>query len=344
MPPDVPLDTTSRGLPPEEPSPFHAGEKQIQDGLGVRDQQEKMARMVMHDFIPDKQRHFFAQLPYVVVGSVDPAGWPWASMMFGAPGFVSTPDERTMAVNAPAVPGDPLADHLAPGAKVSLLGIAFDSRRRNRVNATVTADNLWGAFTAGVDQFYGNCPKYIQARTAQWARDPHDALRPAVPNPAPATFTTLDAHAANLIHHADTFFVASHAAPQGPGLLGDTGGVDINHRGGRPGFVKVDGNTLTIPDYAGNNLFNTLGNFVLNPMAGLLFPDFASGDLLQLVGRTEILADDHPEVRAFRGAQRAWRFHLHHGHVLKQASPLRWTDAEESPFLTRTGTWHDDAP
>ena len=333
-------------LPPDDASPFHAGEQAIQARLGVRDQQERMARMVMHDFIPDKQRHFFAQLPFVVLGSVDAAGWPWASMAFGAPGFVATPDERTLAVHAPAVPGDPLAHNLAAGRSVSFLGIDFHARRRNRVNATVTTPPAQGTdaagFTAQVNQFYGNCPKYIQAREPRWARDPA-ALRAPAPAPEPVPFTTLDAYAANLIRSADTFFVASHAAAQGPGLFGDTGGVDINHRGGRAGFVKVVGNTLTIPDYAGNYLFNTLGNFLLNPKAGLLFPDFSSGDLLQLVGTTEILADDHPEVLAFHGAHRAWRLHLDHGHLLPKAAPLRWTDAEESPFLARTGAWDGPA-
>ena len=346
MPPDVPLDISHLDTP-EGASPFHAGEQAIQARLGVRGQQEKVARMVMHDFIPDKQRRFFAELPLVVVGSVDSAGWPWASVVFGPPGFVATPDERTVAVHARAVPGDPLPEHLEPGAKVSFLGIAFHTRRRNRVNATVQATGpvevAPGGFVARVDQFYGNCPKYIQARTPSWAVEPQaaaDATRAA----APEGFTTLDAQATQLIRQADTFFVASHAAAQGPGLLGDTGGVDVNHRGGRAGFVKVVGNTLTIPDYAGNYLFNTLGNFVLNPKAGLLFTDFASGDVLQMVGTTEILADDHPEVRGFAGAHRAWRFHLDHGHLLPKAAPLRWTDAEESPFLARTGAWDDGDP
>ena len=222
MPPDVPLDISLPDMP-EGVSPFHAGEQAIQSRLGVRGQQEKVARMVMHDFIPDKQRRFFAELPLVIVGSVDSVGWPWASVVFGPPGFVATPDERTVAVHARAVPGDPLAQHVEPGAKVSFLGIAFQTRRRNRVNATVQApgpiDVAPGGFVARVDQFYGNCPKYIQARTPSWAVEPQAAADTA---PVPQGFTTLDAQATQFIRQADTFFVASHAAAQGPGLLGDT--------------------------------------------------------------------------------------------------------------------------
>ena len=60
----------------------------------------------------------------------------------------------------------------------------------------------------------------------------------------------------------DTFFVASYADD------GDDAarrGVDVSHRGGRPGFVQVDGDVLTIPDFAGNFHFNTLGNLLVNP-------------------------------------------------------------------------------
>lgn len=60
-------------------------------------------------------------------------------------------------------------------------------------------------------------------------------------------------------------------------------------RGGEPGFVRIDvAGTLTIPDYSGNRFFNTLGNLLVNPRAGLLFIDFAKGDLLQMTGHMEL--------------------------------------------------------
>jgi hypothetical protein len=39
-------------------------------------------------------------------------------------------------------------------------------------------------------------------------------------------------------------------------------GVDVSHRGGRPGFVRVDaaGESLRLPDYQGNQFYMTLGN------------------------------------------------------------------------------------
>ena len=64
--------------------------------------------------------------------------------------------------------------------------------------------------------------------------------------------------------------------------------MDVSHRGGNPGFVRIEGNVLTIPDFAGNLHFNTLGNFLLHPRAGLVFIDFETGDMLQVSGRTAV--------------------------------------------------------
>ena len=67
----------------------------------------------------------------------------------------------------------------------------------------------------------------------------------------------LDEAARALIAASDTFFVASRSRPE----LGVEGGLDMSHRGGRPGFVGVQGGTLAIPDFRGNRFYNTLGNF-----------------------------------------------------------------------------------
>ena len=74
-------------------------------------------------------------------------------------------------------------------------------------------------------------------------------------------------------------------------------------------------------------------------MAGLLFVDFASGDILQLTGTVELLWDITPEIAAFEGAQRAWRFHLTRGHRLVGASPLTFVAGEASPRSLQTGQW-----
>ena len=104
----------------------------------------------------------------------------------------------------------------------------------------------------------------------------------------------LDSEARALIAACDTFFVASRSRPE----VGAEGGLDMSHRGGRPGFVGVHGDTLAIPDFRGNRFYNTLGNLLGDPRAGLIFIDFASGDILQLQGTVTI--DWHPERRPRR--------------------------------------------
>ena len=82
----------------------------------------------------------------------------------------------------------------------------------------------------------------------------------------------------------------------------------MSHRGGKPGFVGVMADTLAIPDFRGNRFYNTLGNLLGDPRAGLLFIDFVSGDILQLQGRATI--DWHPEGNGPAGAERLWRVEM----------------------------------
>ena len=186
--------------------------------------------------------------------------------------------------------------------------------------------------TVTVDQSFGNCPQYIQTRGFEFIARPPGTGRSG---PLRTRIDRIDAAATVMIENADTFFVASAANPGGDARIE---GVDVSHRGGRPGFVLVEGNTLTIPDYSGNLHFNTLGNFFVNPKAGLLFADFEYGDILMLTGTVEVIWEG-PEVDAFRGAERLWKFTLDHGYRLPAALPMRWTFREFSPNTMITGDW-----
>ena len=147
----------------------------------------------------------------------------------------------------------------------------------------------------------------------------------------------LDAAARALVASADTFFIAT-AHPLAGRSEARPMGVDVSHRGGKPGFVKVEGDVLTVPDFVGNAFFNTLGNLAVNPRCGLLFIDFASGDLLHIAARGEIVQDG-PEVLAFGGAQRLMRFCVQFAWRRPAALPLRWGEAQLSPALEATGAW-----
>jgi predicted pyridoxine 5'-phosphate oxidase superfamily flavin-nucleotide-binding protein len=68
-------------------SPFHEGEREIQERLGIRDKMETFGRRVIREHLPDQHREFYASLPFVLVGTVDGRGRPWASIVAGPPGF-----------------------------------------------------------------------------------------------------------------------------------------------------------------------------------------------------------------------------------------------------------------
>jgi len=319
---------------PRQDNPFHAGEQAVHEQLGIRERMVGLGQRVIRTFMPDQHQRFFEQLPFMLVGSVDAAGRPWASTLVGRPGFVKALGAKRLDFAARPIPGDPLAEGLKPGAQLGFLGIEMHTRRRNRVNGHVAAADA-RSFSVEVDQSVGNCPQYIQGREFTWVRDAAD-LRPR----AVDALSSLDADARALIACSDTLFIATQAPPEAEEPDVRTGrGADVSHRGGRPGFVKIeDERTFLVPDFTGNFLFMTLGNLQLNPRAGVLFIDFESGDLLTLTGTAEVVWDV-AELKAFDGAERAWRFHLDSGWRLRDALPLRWAFRDLSPNAVITGTW-----
>lgn len=313
-------------LPSHRQSPWHAGERQLQEKVGVGERMEVLGQKVIRDYMPDQHREFYHQLPFMIAGTVDSSGQPWATLIEGEEGFVTSPDPRRLSFDLAAValdPLDPASSGLDAGDAIGLLGIELHTRRRNRINGQIRQASAQRLEIA-VEHSYGNCPQYIQLR--QYRRVPERGGERM-------DSTELDARPRALIEGADTFFVASYVEH-------DDGrrSVDVSHRGGRAGFVRVEGNRLTIPDYAGNLFFNTLGNLSVNPRAGLLFIDFATGDVLQLGGRAEIILDS-PLIKAFEGAERLWTFDVEQVVLRPAAISLRWAFEEYAPTSLMTGTW-----
>ncbi|OIQ94972.1 hypothetical protein GALL_230750 [mine drainage metagenome] len=89
---------------------------------------------------------------------------------------------------------------------------------------------------------------------------------------------------------------------------------------------------LTVPDFAGNSYFNTVGNLICYPYAGLLFIDFERGDILQLLVRGEVIWDG-TALKSHPGAERLMRFEVVRGCRILNALPLVWGAAEMCPFL-----------
>lgn len=318
------------GSSPNPPSPWHPGEKQLQERAGVAGRMEAFGRRVIRDHMPDQHRDFYRQLPFVLLGAVDAGGRPWASIVEGPVGFAHSPQPRLLRLDALPGDGDPAAQALRDGAAVGMLGIELHTRRRNRLNGHVVGRDEAGLGIA-VDQAFGNCPQYIQLR---------QHLLPGSQSRSSVTaeqLDHLDEPARQMIAGADTFFVASYVT-----LADGRLAVDVSHRGGQVGFVRVQDNRLSIPDFAGNLHFNTLGNLLLNPRAGLLFIDFASGDLLQLSGRTELTLEGD-EIRAFQGAERLWHLDVEQVVRRRGALALRWDFQSYSPNSLMTGSWEQAA-
>lgn len=312
------------------PSPWHAGELAMQRSAGSADKLMARGHQLLRDHLIDQHRQFYPLLPFIVAGAVDAQDDAWATILAGQQGFLRSPDPYRLSIAAARDPRDPADAGMNDGDPVGLLGIELHTRRRNRLNGLVRRTDA-AAFEVQVQQSFGNCPQYIQQREFAFARDP------AAPSCAAAReLDRLDDHARAMIAGADTLFVASYVDDATRGRM-----VDVSHRGGRPGFVRIgpDG-VLTIPDFSGNRFFNTLGNLIANPKAGLLFVDFETGDELQLTGDAKVILDS-PEIAAFQGAERLWRFRPRRILHRPDALPLRWRFREDgwSPQSLRTGTW-----
>lgn len=310
---------------------FHAGEQALQRAAGSYERLAEIGPNIVRDHMPDQHRELFGKLPTLVVGALDTGGHPVATMLAGRPGFVTTPDARSMAIALPLDRGeDPVLAALTeqgPGAPVGVLGLEPHTRRRNRMNGAVAA--LTGQdLTLAVVQSFGNCPKYIQAREPV-------AFHCSSPRPAARTLGPgLDAASRTLIARADTLFIASASARPHSGARAE--GVDVSHRGGEPGFVVVvdatpDGLALRMPDYPGNRFFMTLGNLGVDPRAGLLIADYAGGGLLHLRVRARIEALAAADRGRWPGSERVLSLAVEAGLWRPEALPWRWSAPEPAP-------------
>lgn len=295
---------------------YHAGELEVQARTGRFDEAVRVAAAI-RPFVPPRLAQFLGTQPWIVLGAIDSAGRVRASVRTGPPGFLAAPDPSTVSISGSPPPGDPLAGLRAP-APLALLAIDPGRRFRARINGTLTDDHDGAGhpgLTLTVAQAYPNCMKYIQRRLPLESVD--------VAAAAASAGEQLSDIDAETVASADTFFLAS-TAPDG---------ADVSHRGGAPGCVEViDAATLRFPDYAGNSMFNTLGNIDLDPRIGLLIPRFDSGDLLHISGRATV---DYaaPDPGRHPGAERLVTVRIED--VLRRpgALPLRFGPPEFSRFL-----------
>lgn len=294
---------------------WNRGEVEMQRHAGVAEKMAGLGPRIVRDYLPDQHRTFYQQLPSIVAGVVDESGNAWATVLCGIPGFIRT-DLHSLHIGALAYPGDPAASGIQAGSAIGLLGIDLSNRRRNRANGVIEAVGS-ASFDVDVIESYGNCPQYIHTRVPAFNRGPQEP-----PAAVPEALSIADPRVRELIVHAESFFIASYWDN------GQDRRVDVSHKGGNQGFVKIDeAGHLLIPDYAGNRFFNTLGNIRLTPQCGLAFVNFANGDVLQITGEGTVILDP-AQLAGFEGAERLLRVEVKRLVFRPAALPLRWTPTE----------------
>lgn len=299
--------------------PFHPGERAIQETTGERDVALLNGQLIA-DRVPAAAKLFVDQQRYCVLGWSSPDGELWAAFLAGPQGFASTDEDRQnlylrLGEDLGALARiSPFTD-MREGDYLGTLFIELATRRRLRVNGRV-ARFVDGEITVAVDQAHPLCPKYIQRRRLEDRES------------GPATMEiregeTLSEDLIAWVTGADTFFVAS-AHPDGS--------ADVSHRGGRPGFVRLQGGVLRIPDYPGNSMFNTLGNLALNPRAGLTFFDFRANRQLQMTGDVRLDLEAGAPAGETGGTGRWWEFMPRRWVVSPLSKSFAWKFIDESPF------------
>jgi uncharacterized protein len=276
-------------------NPFHEGELRAQRCAGEVAEGESNGAMIGDKMMAGALNFIRAQ-KMVVLSSRDARGRRWASILFGESGFLEPNDRKTLTIAIDANendPGDVLWENLKADEHVGVLIIEMETRRRLRVNGRGRSAD--GVLTVHVEESYANCPKYITRR----AIDVGPRLEPGERDAA-ISGRTLGKGQIALLRATDVLFLASGHPERG---------ADASHRGGNPGFVEVlNGNALRIPDYSGNSLFNTLGNFLVDEHFGMLVPDFGGRRMLQLTGTAKVNWADRDADNCSGGTARSVEF------------------------------------
>ena len=321
---------------------WHEGELAMAKAMRVPD----MDNPTFPSLSPQLANH--AQIaPLIAIGTLDKQGRPWTTLWGGEKGISQPIAQGILGIRSQVVrQHDPVVEELVGkegdgtvvreegvGRMVSGLTIDLETRKRTKLygrmvagalsmredEATETQQHVAEVqLVLKIEQSLGNCPKYLNKKHVELAES-----NPELVSDSPQ----LPQRALDLLSKADLFFLSSANHDQD---------MDTNHRGGPAGFIRVisndpSGAVLCYPEYSGNRLYQTLGNLKVNPVVGLCVPDFDTGDMLYLTGKTTIFIG--PDAAAILPRSNlAVKITTTAARFVATALPFRGLPGESSPY------------
>lgn len=299
---------------------FHSGELEVQKITGEDIIANSNGRIINNSIVAGAI-NFIEKQPMVIVSSIDSLGNVWTSLLIGDFGFSKVPNPSTLVFEKKLISSskdDLFYQNIKENPEIGSLFIELSTRRRFRINgiSSINAEKI----EIQIHEAYPNCPKYIQRRVISLPEHFKETNSNIIQG------IRLGESEKDWIKSADTIFVGSQSAE---------GKMDASHRGGNPGFIELlNDNTLKIPDYQGNSMYNTLGNFFQNSNAGIIFIDFEKGETLQLTGKAELLFDQNSEEDNIKttGTGRYWLFKTKQWIRIENHHDVNWDLLDYSPF------------
>ncbi|KAI4702610.1 hypothetical protein J4E89_010331 [Alternaria sp. Ai002NY15] len=327
--------------------PWNEGEEKMHRLLRIPPQDNPTSAM-----LTPQAAFMFQRAPLLAFGTLDAQHRPWTTLWGGEPGF-SEPLGGGFIGTRTLVDGkhDPVVQALVgenekggeskttqakDGGKL-VAGLAIDLMTRKRVKTagrmiagtikdvevevegSENREQTQLQLVTKIEQSLGNCPKYLNQYE----------VRPALLDlELVSQGSSLSAEGTTLISKSDMFFLSTSTEDD----------MDVNHRGGPPGFVRIiSPTTIAYPEYSGNRLYQSLGNLMLNPRIGLTFPDYETGDVVYITGTTSILAGTDASA-LLPGSNLAVKITISECRYVKTGLPFRGTKKTPSPYnpLVRT--------
>lgn len=299
-----------------------------------------------NSFLSPRAAQQIQRFPLMALGTLDEQDRPWCTIWGGEAPFAQPVGKSVIGIRTmvdskydPVVQaiyqgrddGEVIKEE-GQGRMISGLSIHLEERNRVKLFGRMVAAALSGMgeeesgvgqvqLVVKIEQSLGNCPKYLNCkRISSMVPEPkliHEGVK-------------LSVAGVELLAKADMFFISSMHAHED---------MDLNHRGGPPGFVRIESNedagaVLVWPEYSGNNLYQTLGNLQTDPKAGLVVPNCETGDVLYLTGETEVIVGKEAS-KILSHSSLAVRFKVKGGRFVEKGLPFRGETTERSPYNPR---------